>query len=284
MKSGNEVAVSNGRGSIVFKIVRWALIALVLLVFLLPVYWIISGSFKVLSEFYSVPPSFVPQGFAFQNFENALKVRGQVGVVGSLIVGVTVTVLTLLISIPASYSIARYRPGGDNISFFILSILFLPPVIGLIPLFFIFKTLGLLDTYYVLFLSYMFFGLPFSIWIMKGFFEDVPVEVEQAAMVDGYSRARVFLKVAVPLAIPGIAVAGLFTFIFSWNELMFVSIFCRNNVQTLPLALQDYIGSTGVSWGELAALATIAAAPGILLAIFMQRYIVRGLTFGAVKG
>jgi len=157
-------------------------------------------------------------------------------------------------------------------------------VIGVIPLFFIFKTLKLLDTYYVLFLSYMFFNLPFCIWIMKGFFEDIPVELEQAAMVDGHSRFKVFFKIAIPLARAGIAVASLFAFIFSWNELMFASIFGRNNVQTLPLALQDYIGSTGIAWGELSALATIAAIPGILLAIFMQRYIVRGLTFGAVKG
>ncbi len=153
-----------------------------------------------------------------------------------------------------------------------------------IPLFFIFKTLKMLDTYYVFFLSYMFFGLPFCIWIMKGFFEDIPVELEQAAMVDGHSRFKVFFKIAIPLARVGIAVAGLFAFIFAWNELMFASIFGRYNVQTLPLALQDYIGSTGVAWGELSALATIAAIPGILLAVFMQRYIVRGLTFGAVKG
>jgi multiple sugar transport system permease protein len=157
-------------------------------------------------------------------------------------------------------------------------------VIGVIPLFFIFKTLKLLDTYFVFFLSYMFFNLPFCTWIMKGFFEDIPFELEQAAMVDGHSRFKVFFKIAIPLARAGIAVASLFAFIFAWNELMFASIFGRYNVQTLPLALQDYIGSTGVAWGELSALATIAAVPGILLAVFMQRYIVRGLTFGAVKG
>jgi len=153
-----------------------------------------------------------------------------------------------------------------------------------LPLFFIFKTIGILDTYWVLFISHLFFDLPFCIWITKGFFEDIPLELEQAVMVDGYSRFRVFFKIAVPLAKSGIAVASLFAFIFSWNELMFASIFTRSSVQTLPLVLQDYIGSAGISWGELLAVASIAAVPGILLAIFMQRYIVRGLTFGAVKG
>jgi multiple sugar transport system permease protein len=269
---------------IILNIVRWILIIIVLLIFLFPVYWITSGSFKTLGEFYKRPPSMVPERLLLENFKNALSVRGTKGLIDSAIISITVTIITMIISVPASYSIARYRPGGTHISFFILSILFLPPVIGVIPLFFIFKTMKILDTYYVFFLSYMFFSLPFCIWIMKGFFEDIPFELEQAAMVDGHSRFKVFFKIAVPLARAGIAVAGLFAFIFAWNELMFASIFGRYNVQTLPLALQDYIGSTGVAWGELSALATIAAIPGILLAVFMQRYIVRGLTFGAVKG
>ncbi len=276
--------MNNKISSIFGKIIRWILIIIVLAGFLFPVYWIISGSFKSQGEFYNIPPKLIPEQLSFQNFSNALQARGLKGIRDSLIVGIVTSIFTLLIAVPASYSLARYKPGGTNISFFILSILFLPPVVGLIPLFFIFKTLGLIDTYWVLFLSYQFINLPFSIWIMKGFFEDIPVELEQAAMVDGYSRFRTFFKVAVPLAKPGIAVASLFVFIFSWNELMFASIFGRNNVQTLPLALQDYIGSTGVVYGELSALATIAAIPGILLAVFMQRYIIRGLTFGAVKG
>jgi multiple sugar transport system permease protein len=284
MKKAELKAGESSGTLVVLSIVRWVLIIIVLLVFLFPVYWIISGSFKELGEFYQRPPSLIPKSLMLDNFKNALSVRGMKGLIDSAIISVTVTIITMIISIPASYSIARYSPGGQHISFFILSILFLPPVIGVIPLFFIFKTLRLLDTYFVFFLSYMFFNLPFCIWIMKGFFEDIPVELEQAAMVDGHSRFKVFFKIAVPLARAGIAVASLFAFIFAWNELMFASIFGRNAVQTLPLALQDYIGSTGVAWGELSALATIAAIPGILLAVFMQRYIVRGLTFGAIKG
>ena len=284
MKSEQLKAGEKAGTKVIINFVRWILIIIVLLIFLFPVYWIISGSFKALGEFYTRPPSMVPERLMLDNFKNALSVRGTKGLIDSAIISITTTIITMIISVPASYSIARYRPGGMHISFFILSILFLPPVIGVIPLFFIFKTLKMLDTYYVFFLSNMFFSLPFCIWIMKGFFEDIPVELEQAAMVDGHSRFKVFFKIAVPLARAGIAVAGLFAFIFAWNELMFASIFGRNNVQTLPLALQDYIGSTGVAWGELSALATIAAVPGILLAVFMQRYIVRGLTFGAVKG
>ena len=279
------------------KLIRYLAIAIILMVFLLPVIFIFGGSFKTQSEFYDVAPSLFPKEPTLGNYIGAFggektgtttgftaKGRLTKGIKDSLLISIVVTLLTMMIAIPASYSLARYKPGGDQISFFILSILFLPPVIGVLPLFFIFKTIGILDTYWVLFISHLFFDLPFCIWITKGFFEDIPLELEQAVMMDGYSRFRVFFKIAVPLAKSGIAVASLFAFIFSWNELMFASIFTRSNVQTLPLVLQDYIGSAGISWGELLAVASIAAIPGILLAIFMQRYIVRGLTFGAVKG
>jgi multiple sugar transport system permease protein len=285
------------RGRIFLKIIRSIAIVIILGVFLIPVLFIFGGSFKTQSEFYDTAPSLFPKNPTLGNYISAfggektgittgftIKGRLNKGIRDSLLVSAIVTLLTMMIAIPASYSLARYKPGGDQISFFILSILFLPPVIGVLPLFFIFKTIGILDTYWVLFISHLFFDLPFCIWITKGFFEDIPLELEQAVMVDGYSRFRVFFKIAVPLAKSGIAVASLFAFIFSWNELMFASIFTRSSVQTLPLVLQDYIGSAGISWGELLAVASIAAVPGILLAIFMQRYIVRGLTFGAVKG
>jgi multiple sugar transport system permease protein len=281
----NKDLKKKSKGAVIaIKTIRVILIVIVLVVFLFPVFWIVTGSLKNQVEFYSIPPKIIPNSPTLNNFITALSERGLKGILDSFIVSIVSTILSMIIAIPASYAIARYKPGGTQISFFILSILFLPPVIGVIPLFFIFKTLKLLDSYYVLFISYLFFNLPFSIWLMKGFFEDIPVDLEQAVMVDGYSRFRVFSKIAIPLAKPGIAVAGLFAFIFSWNELMFASIFSRNAVSTLPLVLQDYIGSTGIVWGQLSALATIAAIPGILLAVFMQRYIVRGLSFGAVKG
>lgn len=280
-----DTKVKINKGSLFKKIIRIILIVIILAVFLFPVFWIVIGSFKVQGDFYSVPPRILPSSPTFENYKIVLTTgRGLKGITDSLIIGIISTILTMVIAVPASYALARYRPGGTQISFFILSILFLPPVIGVVPLFFIFKTLGLLDTYYVLLISYLFFNLPFATWIMKGFFEDIPVELEQAVMVDGYSRFRAFFKIAIPLAKPGIAVAALFAFIFSWNELMFASIFGRSNVQTLPLVLQDFIGSRGIVWGQLAALGVIAAIPGILLAVFMQKYIVRGLTFGAVKG
>jgi len=262
------------------------LVILVVLLFLSPIMWIATGSLKARVEFYSSPPIFLPHQASTAtgaNYARAIEVGGK-GFIDSIIVAGFATLLTMLLAVPASYSIARYRIGAQHIPFFILSILFLPPVVGILPLFMLLKTLHLLDTHLGLILAYMFFNLPLAIWLTKGFFEDLPEDLESAALVDGYTRFRAFLKVSVPLIVPGIAVAGLFTFIFSWNELAYASILTRSRVETLPIALTNLMGGHGIQWGALCALATMAAIPGILLSLFMQKYLIRGLSFGAIRG
>ena len=261
-------------------------VVLIVLVFLFPVFWIVTGSFKARVEFYSNPPVFIPHQASTatgSNYARAIEVGGK-AFVDSLIVAGLATALTLLLAVPASYSIARYRIGKQHIPFFMLSILFLPPVVGILPLFMLLKTFHLLDTHIGLILAYMFFNLPLAVWLTKGFFEDLPEDLESAALVDGYTRFRAFVKISVPLVVPGVAVAGLFTFIFSWNELIYASIMTRSRVETLPIALSNLMGGHGIQWGALCALATLAAIPGILLALFMQRYLIRGLSFGAIRG
>lgn len=261
-----------------------ALVVLVLLAFLAPVYWIFVGAVKGRGQFYTYPPVFFPTHLEWGNFSRVFAMGGAKGLVDSLVVAVVNTLITMTLALFGSYSLARYRFGGDHLAFFILSLLFAPPVVAAIPLFLIFRTLRLLDTYLVLIVSYLLFNLPLAIWLLRGFFEDIPEEIEQAALVDGYTRLQAFRKVALPLVGPGVAVAGLFVYIFSWNEFLFALIFTRSNVHTLPVALSDLIGGHGILWGELAALSAVATLPGVLLALFMQRYLIRGLTFGAVKG
>lgn len=260
------------------------LVLLVLLVFLLPVYWIFIGAVKAKGQFYTYPPVFFPTQFEWGNFTRVFALGGAKALMDSLIVAGVNTVITMTLAVLGSYSMARYRFGGDHLAFFILSLLFAPPVVAAIPLFLVFRTLRLLDTYVVLIVSYLLFNLPLAIWLLRGFFEDIPEEIEHAALVDGYTRFQAFRKVALPLVVPGIAVAGLFVYIFAWNEFLFALVFTRSNVHTLPVALSDLIGGHGIQWGELAALSAVATLPGILLALFMQRYLIRGLTFGAVKG
>ncbi len=209
---------------------------------------------------------------------------GAHALVSSLIVALSNTVLVIGFGVLLAYSMGRFKVGGDNMSFFVLSLLFAPPVVAIMPLFIIFKTLRMLDTYPVLFLSYILINMPFAVWIMKGFFEDIPHGIENAALLDGYSRFHAFRKYILPLAVPGIAVTALFVFIFSWNEFLFALIFTRSQTQTLPITLAGMTGGHEIPWGEISALSLIAILPGVILTLFFQKYLVRGLTFGAVKG
>ncbi|HET6436433.1 MAG TPA: carbohydrate ABC transporter permease [Anaeromyxobacter sp.] len=266
-------------------VLRFALIFLFLLIFLFPVYWIAVGAFKVEGEFYHYPPVFWPSHFSFENFGRGMTVFGGTqALTASLVVAVTNTVLVIVFGVLLAYSMGRFKVGGEDMSFFVLSLLFAPPVIATMPLFIIFKTLKMLDTYPVLFLSYILINMPFAVWVMKGFFEDIPHSIENAALLDGYSRFHAFRKYVLPLAVPGIAVTALFVFLFSWNEFLFALIFTRSRAQTLPITLAGMTGGHQIPWGEISALSLIAITPGVLLTLFFQKYLVRGLTFGAVKG
>lgn len=270
---------------ILFSIIRFLLIITFLVIFLFPVYWIAIGAFKSDGEFYHYPPVFWPTDFNWGNFGRALTTFGGAqALVSSLVVAVTNTILVVGFGVLLAYAMGRFKVGGDNLSFFVLSLLFAPPVIAATPLFIIFKTLRLLDTYPALFLSYILINMPFAVWIMKGFFEDIPHGIENAALLDGYSRFAAFRKYVLPLAVPGIAVTALFVFIFSWNEFLFALIFTRSHTQTLPIVLAGMTGGHQIPWGEISALSLIAITPGIILTLFFQKYLVRGLTFGAVKG
>ncbi len=268
-----------------FTVLRFLLIFIFLVIFFFPVYWIAVGAFKVEGEFYHYPPIFWPSHFDFQNFVRGLTIFGGTqALVASLVVALVNTVLVIGFGVLLAYGMGRFNVGGDNMSFFVLSLLFAPPVIATMPLFIIWRTLRLLDTYPVLFLSYILINMPFAVWIMKGFFEDIPPGIENAALLDGYSRFHAFRKYVLPLAVPGIAVTALFVFIFSWNEFLFALIFTRSQAQTLPIALASMTGGHEIPWGEISALSLIAILPGVILTLFFQKYLVRGLTFGAVKG
>ena len=268
-----------------FTALRFLLILIFFVIFLFPVYWIAVGAFKVEGEFFHYPPIFWPSHFDFQNFVRGLTTFGGAeALVASLVVALSNTILVIGFGVLLAYSMGRFNVGGDNMSFFVLSLLFAPPVIATMPLFIIWKTLKILDTYPVLFLSYILINMPFAVWIMKGFFEDIPQGIENAALLDGYSRFHAFRKYILPLAVPGIAVTALFVFIFSWNEYLFALIFTRSRASTLPITLAGMTGGHEIPWGEISALSLIAILPGVILTLFFQKYLVRGLTFGAVKG
>lgn len=271
------------------KSLRIIILFFALIFFLFPVVWMFLTSFKSETEYFSYPPVFIPHHIGIENYLNALRMPpdgrgGLQGLRDSVIIATASTLVSVLTGSLAAYSIARYKVGGDNFSFWILSTRMFPPVAAALPLFLIFKTVKLLDTHMALIIANTIFALPFVIWLLKGFFEELPAELEEAALIDGCTPLGAFMRVALPLVTPGLVATALFAFVFTWNEFMFALLFTRRNVRTLTIIVPSLVGGHEILWGEIAAIGTIAVIPGILLALLLQRYLIRGLTMGAVKG
>lgn len=267
---------------------QWFVLILAVIFFLAPIAWMILTSFKSQAEVFATPPVFVPSQIDLRNYVQALAAppRGSNGLAAirdSTIISFATALVNVVIGTLAAYSIARYRTGGENFAFWILSTRMFPPIATALPLFLIFRDLRLLDTYLVLIIANTVFNLPFAIWLMKGFIEDLPRELDEAAEIDGATPYGTFLRVILPLVGPGIVATFLFTFVFTWNEFLFALLLTRRAVQPLTVVIPSLVGGHEILWGQIAAAGTIAIIPGILLALFLQRYLIRGLTMGAVK-
>jgi multiple sugar transport system permease protein len=209
---------------------------------------------------------------------------GPRALLASAIVTIVSTALAIVFGSAAAYGLARYRfTGSRDLAFFILSTRMAPPIAFVLPMFLVFKALNLLDTYFVLIIVYTGMNLSFVVWLLRGFFEEIPAELEESALLDGYGRLRVFWKIALPLAKPGIIAAAIFSAIFAWNEFLFAAILTADNVRTLPVAITGFSTSMGIRWGAFMATATVGVIPIFILTVLLQRHLVRGLTFGAVK-
>lgn len=261
-----------------------ALLGAALVVFLFPVYWMLATSLKPPGEWLTRPPVFWPSTVHWENFADALvKWGGLKGLRDSLVVASLATAASMVIGVFAAYSLGRFHTGGENLSFVVLSILFMPPVAVAIPMYLFWSRLGLIDTYTALVGQYTVFNVPFIAWVLRSFFEDIPQEMEESAVVNGATRWRAFWEIAVPLARPSIVAVTLLAFIFSWNEFFFAVILTRARVTTLPFILPTLMEGHNVLWGDIAAIATLGALPVVVLAFVLQRYLVRGLSFGTVR-
>jgi multiple sugar transport system permease protein len=264
-------------------------LVIALILFMFPVVWMFLTSFKTEAEYFSYPPVFIPEDFSLRNYFNAMAFPpdgrgGLQGLRDSLIIALSTSLVSVLIGSLAAYSLSRFKTGGENFSFWILSTRMFPPVAAALPLFLIFKEIKLLDTHLALIIANTIFNLPFVIWLLKGFFDELPGELEEAALIDGCSHWGAFARVALPLVTPGLVATSLFSFIFAWNEFMFALLLTRRNVRTLTIIVPSLVGGHEILWGEIAAIGTIAIIPGIILSLLLQRYLVRGLTMGAVTG
>jgi multiple sugar transport system permease protein len=289
------------------KILVSVVVVLAIVATLFPIAWLFFTSFKPFYEIYHQPPLLVPAhptlanwdwvffgGTVYNTYGNSsvsslvpgnLIIGSQVAFLNSLIVASGSTLLALLVGSPAAYSLARFRTGGQNLGYWILSIRFMPPVTIIFPLFLFFNYFRALDTYPALIFSYIGMNLPFVIWTLAAFFEEVPSEIDDAAMIDGAGRLEILMRFIIPMSIPAIAATAIFTFILGWNELLIALILTRHAALTLPVTLQAWnLGTTGLIYGPLSAMALLAVTPGLVLAFYLQKYLVRGLTMGAVKG
>ena len=256
------------------------------LVFLLaPLYWLAITSIKPSNDYLAVPPVWFPSEPTLLHYTAALfSYRGLQGIINSLIISLSATVLSAFFGTLMAYSLARFNTGGQHLSFWVLSQRFLPPVAVILPIFLIYRSFRLTDTHIGLILAYTVFTLPLTVWMMFAYFRQLPRSMEDAALVDGCSRWQAFWSVAVPLAVPGIIAAAIFAFIACWTEFFFALVLTSRNAFTLPTVFRSFLGFQGAQYGEASALAIVSLVPSIALGILVQRHLVRGLTLGAVRG
>ena len=269
------------------KLFTWArgITALVIsLIFFAPIYWMILTAFKSGNEAFTATPSL----FAMPSLENFRLVFSQNdfgrALSTSLFVTTISTLLCLAVGASIAYPLARVRMRGQkHIAFWILSLRIIPPIATIIPLFLMLRAVGLTGSIWSLVLVYTYMNLPLTIWLLRGFFADLPIEIEEAAFVDGASRLRTFFNVTLPLSGPGLIATGLLCYIFAWNEFLFANILTGANTRTAPVGLTEYVTPVSVEWNKIMAAGTLVVLPVWIGALSVQRYLVRGLTLGAVK-
>jgi multiple sugar transport system permease protein len=252
---------------------------------LAPLYWMFVTSIKPSDDYLAVPPVWFPSEPTSVHYTAALfAYRGLKGLTNSLIISLSATVLSTFLGTLMAYSLARFNTGGAHLSFWVLSQRFLPPVAIVLPIFLIYRNIGLHDTHFGLIIAYTVFTLPVSVWMMFAYFRQMPRSMEDAALVDGCTRWQAFWQVAVPLAAPGIVAAAVFAFIACWTEFFFALVLTSRYAFTLPTVFRAFLGFQGAQYGEASALAIVSLVPSIVLGVLAQRHLVRGLTLGAVRG
>lgn len=265
-------------------LIRYALAIMLTVVFLFPVYWLFMISFKTPDEIYHAPPLWVPGQIQFSNYAVLFKDGDVVAIWNSLIVAGISSIVAMVLGTICAYSLARFRTGGDNLAMWIISQRMIPPIAVVFPIFLFYVQLGWVDTHFGLILLYTAFNLPYVIWMMRGYIADIPLELEESALVDGCGRWAVLRKVVFPMVRPGLAATAVFTFVFAWNDFLFALVLTRTEVITFPVQLTHYFGGQSNFWGKIAAMSVLGTLPIFIAVTLMQRFLVRGISLGAVKG
>ena len=269
------------------RLAQYAALAALAVFCLFPVAWVGVSSLKDLSETFRIPPVWLPRHPTLQNFVAVLTLRsfGRY-FLNSFIVSGATTFLSIVLASLAGYGFSRFRFRGARVLMVaVLAAQMFPGLVLIIPVFTLASRVHLLNTYVVLILAYTSFSLPFCVWMMKGFFDGIPQELDEAAVIDGCTRMGVFARVVLPLSLPGLVATAIFSFLVAWNEFLFgVVLATRENMYVVTVGIASTIGEFQVRWNELMASAVLATVPTLVLYSLLERHLVRGLSAGAVKG
>lgn len=275
------------RADVVWDVLRWLTIAIGLLLVLVPFLWLVTTSFKREVDYLAYPPRLIPDTWTTTGYR-VLFNRNQLGhfFMNSVIVTLSSTAISVFLGALAAYSLSRAKlPFRLNVivAFWMLLTRMYPAIATAIPYFLIIRDLKLLDTRWALIVTYTSFNLPFVIWLLMGFFDELPPELERAAMIDGCGAWGRFFKIVLPLSTPALVATAILSAILAWNEFLFAVMLTRTEAKTLPVVMSGFITDKGMLWDQMTALGVITVFPVLIFAVAVQKYLVRGLTLGAVK-
>jgi multiple sugar transport system permease protein len=274
--------------------------------FAFPIFWVFLTSFKTPLEYYSMPPKVLPAHFELYHYKEAFapwsisatehaanyfveEASGRVEPVtpqiyNSLIITAGAVILSILVGTPAAYALSRFKfRGSKDMGLWVLSTRMMPPIVLIIPIFWMMRSLHLQGSHLGLIMVYVMMNLPFVVWMMKGFFDEIPKEIEESAQIDGCGHWQSFFRIVMPLAAAGVVAAALFCVFLTWNEFLYAVILSDRNSQTLPVALSNFRQDRGILWGQMSAVIVVATLPILLITLFLQKQMVKGLTAGAIK-
>ena len=252
--------------------------------FVFPVYWLFIISFKTPDEIFAFPPVWYPESIQFANYRVLFKDGDAETVWNSLILAGVSTVIAMVLGTICAYSLVRFKTGGENLAVWIISQRMMPPIAIAFPIFLLYVFFGWVDSFHGLIILYTAFSLPYVIWMMRGYIEDLPLELEESALVDGCTRWEVLWKVVFPMVRSGLFATAVFTFVFAWNDFLFALVLTRTEVITYTVQVTHYFGGQSNFWAKIAAMSVLGTIPVFFTVATLQCYLVRGISMGAVKG
>ena len=270
-----------------YRLFRAVFLLFFIVLFLFPIFWMVKTSVAVRTETLLYPPSYIPSQLEFTSYSRIFRdMNGWIVIWNTIRVNITAAILALVLGIPAAYAVSRFEFKGKEggFMFTVLSTRFLPPATALVPIYFLYVKLGLVNNLTGLIVAYAGLNLPIVIWVMRSFIDEIPRAMEESYMLDGHSRLAAFFKIILPLSLPGIAAMFMICNFLTWGEFLLSAVLTTTfTAQTIPIAVAQLEGDIGILWQQICAFGVIATIPIALIIVFFQRYLVRGFSFGILK-